>query len=430
MSRLAVALLVGLTLLPRVGAAESLEEQAARQLTFAEEELTAGQFERALKSAESAQRLSPNLYGAFVVKALAYEGLGNTELAKSLLLAYLEVTSGLSSDPRVQPALDRLRATPEPGEGRGVVPEGEGSGATTVRLLDTCSGCAVSLRTPDGQVELAVGENAHAAAPDAVAVVTSRYGRQEVPLPMEPGGVVEFDPAPWVSSALVVEGLPTGSSVRVSVEGIGGPTTERTHTVPPRPGTLDPSTGVMVAPPQRLGSLLGDTASLVVAHPVLGDGTLSVELEPSNVSKTTFEWRSLTGVPGVQRAFADWSSRRSSIQRQVRPGAGLSLGIGAAGGIASGVLFAVAASLAAQADGAKSLALTAASSEPVDLAGVERYQQDYDAAVQARPGVIAAGAVSAGVAGVGLTVGIVIGGRGEARLKALGAWDPNSPQKR
>ena len=74
------------------------EEEAQRQADFARDELREGHYDRALKSAESALRLHPALYEALVLKALAYEGLGDLELARSLLLAYQEM-SGLSELP-------------------------------------------------------------------------------------------------------------------------------------------------------------------------------------------------------------------------------------------------------------------------------------------------------------------------------------------
>lgn len=67
------------------------EEEAARQLQFARDELERRDYERAVRSAESAFRLNPILYDALVVKALAYHGLGNSELALTLLGAYHEL---------------------------------------------------------------------------------------------------------------------------------------------------------------------------------------------------------------------------------------------------------------------------------------------------------------------------------------------------
>lgn len=83
-------------------------EQGLRQVAFARSELADGEFEAALRSAESAIRLSPDLYEATLVKALAYEGLGDLELARSLLLGYLEEVPSVEQDPEAGEALTRI----------------------------------------------------------------------------------------------------------------------------------------------------------------------------------------------------------------------------------------------------------------------------------------------------------------------------------
>jgi tetratricopeptide (TPR) repeat protein len=94
----------------RTAWAGAMDEQADRQIQFARQELETGEFDRAIKSAESALRLNPTLYEAIVIKALAFEGLGETTKASALLVAYLEFTKGLEPDPRVQVALERLQS--------------------------------------------------------------------------------------------------------------------------------------------------------------------------------------------------------------------------------------------------------------------------------------------------------------------------------
>ncbi len=105
-----VLVLVGLVLLavPTASWADKAADQAARQLEFAREELNAGHFDRAVKSAESALRLDPTQYEAIVIKALAFEALGDPQKAEALLIAYLEFSRGFQPDPRVGDALERL----------------------------------------------------------------------------------------------------------------------------------------------------------------------------------------------------------------------------------------------------------------------------------------------------------------------------------
>ena len=88
-------------------------DEAERQAGFAADELATGDYHRALKSAESALRLDPARYDAILLKARAYEGLGNLELAESLTLAYGEFVGGLEDRPEAQLVLDRIRASRE-----------------------------------------------------------------------------------------------------------------------------------------------------------------------------------------------------------------------------------------------------------------------------------------------------------------------------
>ncbi len=105
---LAALVAVGVLCVPDVALADKAEEQASRQLEFAREELNAGRFDRAIKSAESALRLDPTQYEAIVIKALSFEALGDNEKAEALLIAYLEFSRGFQPDPRVGEALKRL----------------------------------------------------------------------------------------------------------------------------------------------------------------------------------------------------------------------------------------------------------------------------------------------------------------------------------
>ena len=92
------------------------EEEAARQLQLAEEDLTSGNFERAAASAASALRLDPGLHDALVVRALALKGIGRLDDAAALLRAYRDLRGTLPVDERVEPALAdiaRLQAAPD-----------------------------------------------------------------------------------------------------------------------------------------------------------------------------------------------------------------------------------------------------------------------------------------------------------------------------
>jgi hypothetical protein len=121
----ALALLVGLPAGPTASVAwAGSEEEAGRQLEFARAELEAGDFEKAVRSAESAFRLNPILYEALVVKALAYHGLGSSDLALTLLGAYAELAPNGKAMEEAKAAEAKIKADVEAGR--------SGSGRMTV----------------------------------------------------------------------------------------------------------------------------------------------------------------------------------------------------------------------------------------------------------------------------------------------------------
>ena len=98
-------------LLPAAAAAQSAtEKEAKRQLEFARTEVAERNFEKALASANSALRLHPAMYDAFVFKALAYEGLGDTTKAEGYLVAYGDLAGGPAALPEATSALERIRS--------------------------------------------------------------------------------------------------------------------------------------------------------------------------------------------------------------------------------------------------------------------------------------------------------------------------------
>jgi hypothetical protein len=138
-------LLTALVVVPSIVQAQSRgEEEARRQLEFAQREIEEGNFEKGLASADSALRLYPSLYEAYVLKALAYEGLGKLKIAESFLLTYRELRPG--ENPQAEEALNRIQGKlghgaeasmdpdpPETEEPEGGVP-GAARGMTAVDL--------------------------------------------------------------------------------------------------------------------------------------------------------------------------------------------------------------------------------------------------------------------------------------------------------
>ena len=141
---LAVLILSGMLLVPSLASAQSRgEEEARRQLEFAKQEVVEGNYEKALGSADSALRLFPALYEAYVYKALAYEGLGKLKMAESFLLTYRELRPGGDADPTAEEALTRIQEklgksdeeTPDEGSSDTTEPDEGGGGAVVAPVV-------------------------------------------------------------------------------------------------------------------------------------------------------------------------------------------------------------------------------------------------------------------------------------------------------
>lgn len=139
-------LVIALLLFSSVALAQSRgEEEARRQLEFAKQEVVEGNYEKALSSADSALRLFPALYEAYVYKALAYEGLGKLKMAESFLLTYRELKPG--EDAQADEALARIQeklgrgaepteTTPPPVEETGGSAPSSGGEGTKLAAVD------------------------------------------------------------------------------------------------------------------------------------------------------------------------------------------------------------------------------------------------------------------------------------------------------
>jgi len=605
---LVVGLLVAPPLLTPTPAVAGIEDEAERQLGFARAELDRGEYERAIKSAESALRLEPTLYDAFVIKALAYEGLGNLALAESLLVAYQELRKGLSQHPDVAPALERMRANQEspgakprsrtvqvpervqvqdtsqvavsttldpgpyqdrvalalragqcasaqaaaaeltladphlsegfrlkgdaercsgrnreavhayrryvelggadptviqlmndlagtlgtlvvrvhlgdaavvplvqleiPGEepmlarmeghgkfvfrdlpvatkaallvvGRGldpthaeVTPLASGQtlemnlrprtiGLATIELADHAPGlCNTLLVTPDGSTPISPGQTRTVTAGTVIAVVGNNQGAVEVELLAGPDSAQVFDPVPWLPAELTIVDVPAGSALRVYVEGKDGALVERSFTLPRGRGAIDALTGVRLAPPTPVPSLLGGLGGVFVTHDRLGEGSINVALQAGSPNATTFQWRAMAGVGGVEAEFQAWGRARDAIRRRTggTVGAGLGLAIGSAA--ASGVLWGLAVQRGRDGDAARQAAIDAqdACADPQACPELANQAAIRDRAYADETRFVIGGAVTAGTALLGGVLTGVFGAAGKRALTAHGDW--------
>jgi len=597
-----LTLFLGLTL--PTPALAGMEEEAGRQHDFAKKELAKGEYAKAVQSAESALRLDPTLYRAFVTKALAYEGLGNLDLAESLLVAFQELTKGMQPDDAVAVALERIRtaksagrraaskrpraivdrtkdvpettepptavpdldpggyrvrvedalrlgqcaaaraagteltlAAPDladgyrllgdaercagkardavrayrryrelggvdrtvdklvdglsmslgrltvdvaveegapiplvrlvlPGEeqltpapqadgallfndlpagaellllvaGRGleslaqpvaafaagqdrtlsVTPKYIGLGSVKVLQFDR-EAAATVLLTADEEIVMAPGATRTVTAGAVSAVVSNTYGEVEVPLTVARDATVVFDPTPWFPAELTVVDLPAGSTVRVFVESEDGVTLEKEIAIPSGVGAVDPTSGVRLAPPRRVHSLVGGVGGLFVEHPRLGEGSASVVLASGSVNATTFVWRPMPGVAEIEAEYERWKRNDTLLRRKATGGTAATVGVAIGSGIASGILWASAVAKGREIDEAISQASGASGDDFVHWSNV------YKNAQRDEKGLAAAGSVAAGVAAVGLGLSVVLTFRGKRELASLGEWDP------
>ena len=581
---LVLCLLLSLAAGPALAA--SAEEEATRQITFARGELADGRFDRALRSAESALTLAPALYEAMVVKALAYEGLGRTDLALALLAAYAELAprgpalaevqaarerieaghrlgarrprerrtptaveqevlatldpdvyrrrlvAALSagqcaaaraaakellgarpdeaagyrllgdaarcdgdsreaviayrrfgelggSDPAVDSMIQGLQgmlarlvvqvALPEDAgvprmrlllgdeeltprslpdgswrfedlpagvelllllEGRGlrdlergveplgvgaeraitVEPEWVGTGRLTLGDRP-CKGCLVLAWIEGVENELGPGQSVEVTAGLVPIEVSNAHGTSEVPVTVEPGDEVTFDPVSWMPSELTLIGVPAGSRVTVRIRGFEGAELRRDLELPVGAGELDTDAGVRVPSPQRIRSLVGGEGVVVVEHPVLGTGEARLVLEPGAVNATTFNLRTMPGTPAARTAFEAWRLEVQQARRKAatRPLPTAILAIGS--GVAAAVLLGLGGGASADAATLGRDYETSLATETADQIS-DRYDAWQGRELEATR-LLAAGGISGGVAAIGGTLTVVLAATGE-----------------
>ena len=363
-----------------------------------------------------------DLAGERVEPAPVDDRLRFADLTIGLPLTLTVAGRGLSTETL---AIEPL--TPEELRALEVAPTWIGLGA--VRLVDYApEGLEVTLRTPAGQLTAAPGGSFEVTAGAVVAVVTTDKGSLEQQLQVGDGETVDLDPTSDLPAALTVVDLPAGSQVRLFVEGDGGDR-DQTVPVPFEVGSLDPDTGLRLAPPRRFSSLPGGTGTLFVEHAVLGSGRTPIALMSGESNAITFAWKAMEGLPGLRARYKDWQARRAIAESGRRHTAGL--------GAASAVLAVVGGGLLAGG------AIAGGQAETLRLDLAERFnsdrcaddaggvlqacrddQQDVASGQQARDGLAIAGSITMGVGVIGFGVTIAMGATTRAAVVEVGDWEP------
>jgi len=280
-----------------------------------------------------------------------------------------------------------------------------GLGAVRVADFDA-EAVEVTLRAIGEQLAAGPGEAVEVTAGEVVARVATSNGALETTLEVPAGGEVAFDPRPWMPAALTLIQIPAGAVVRLSVEGAGGEIVEREEWFDAKGGAVDPATGVRIAPPRRVDSLIGGTGGLFVSHPVLGSGASSFAVQSGTINATTFDWRSLSGVATVQASFDRWREANDPTPKRRARTVLLGVGTGALAAAAVG-LIAGAAALDAEVDMARQEGQALAGSGDLEqLEGAWTWNQR---AASTRDGLLVAGGVAGGLGVSGLTFTIVSG---------------------
>ena len=277
----------------------------------------------------------------------------------------------------------------------------------------------LELEQPSGPVELREGERREVTAGQVLVAVYSGAGTVRLVRSVGLGERLEFDPGPWVPSELTLIGIPMGSTVVVETD--QGPVPVD---VPLAPGSVDPETGVLLASPLHVDSLVPGQARLHVQHPTLGETSLDFALRATGANATTLSLDLLPGVAPLAVRYRARLEQEQLLRLGARRRAAVGLGVG--GGLLAG---GIAALLGALDQGAKaddlrdrhievqSICRSAADCPESDLL---TNQREANARSQrALLGLAAGGAAGAGVA-FGLTA--AFGGRAQRALRLLPPW--------
>ena len=228
--------------------------------------------------------------------------------------------------------------------------------------------------------------------------------------------------SPSTPATLKVGGLPAGASLRLYVEGPGGMGVTQELTLSAKAGTLDPDTGVRLAPLQEFKSLPGGLGGLFVSHPVLGTGVQDVVLAAGERNNANFNWRSLEGVRAVSNSYRVWLNKRAlearALARRPRVSGIFALGAGIAGAILGGAAW---ASADASSQARESAEAAQIANDPEQLSG---HRDDYSAARRNQHGFGISSAIlsSMSIASVAITVSF---GVNSARVKVdKEPWEP------
>lgn len=304
-----------------------------------------------------------------------------------------------------------------PAEGRivEITPEVVGLATVEFGAFDP-QAVRVTLHTPDEELAPGPGESRDVTADDVRATVVTDLGSVEVELGLAAGETVRFEPARNLPAGLTLSKVPSGSKVTVVAEGRGEAVVERVREVPADVGTIDPVTGLRLAPPLRIDSLVGGRAGVWLEHPVLGSVTQEVVLESGAWSAALVDIDKLEGVAAIRSRYQAWSQSQGAgkqTQRQAATAAGIVAGVLLAGGATALALSQVAADRRIR-PGLVCAAIGPDADSCSEAAGLKT-QQDV---------LLGGGIAAVGLGAASVTLSIGLGSRARKARSSTGSWDP------
>jgi len=310
------------------------------------------------------------------------------------------------------------------GEERTLAPKMVWVGAGRIDLAPTSRGdLKVEVLGGFHQVELKYGEPLQVTTGPLKVLLTTSEGQREVEVNVPRGELFSFDPHPHLPSQVMISRLPAGARARLFIEGEGD--AAGMHELVLSGGDssteVDEVTGVWIAPPQVVPSLLGGGGGLFVSHPVLGSGSQDILLVPGEASSLVFDPETLEGTAAVKESYAAWLQAKKQKFNQIEAPRNFGFAMLIGGAATAGVLGALAAGIPSSGLETSSLAAKDAAARG-DLDGISEAWVDYEHALQMRRALVTGAGVSAGVGLIGFSVGFGLSKSRKAVV--VPPWEP------
>ena len=292
-------------------------------------------------------------------------------------------------------------------------------GTGTLRLdRKLAEGSSVTVVNPWGSSPVSSETSVEVSAGTVHLQCVNEFGSTTTTLEVQADSEASFAPTPSMPAALKVTGLPAGASIRLYVEGPGAEAVVRDVTLPAQLGSIDPMTGVLLAPAHDWDSLPGGTGGLFISHPVLGNAGQNIVLAPGERNSASFDWKALQGVKAVTGSYQHWQVEQRQLRKErIRPRimGGIALGTG----ILAAVLAGSAAVFDSQARTAKANAI-----ESGDMERLLSFAETYDNKRSGQLGFASSSAVVATISAVSIGVTVSLGQRSKRLERESRDWDP------